>query len=611
MELPSLQNGTRGIMFKLIKQLLTLLTPIQRKQFYLLQILVVIMSFAEIMGVASIIPFMVLVGDMSQLEQDTVIAQVYQASGISSESQFVFILGVGVLIMLFFSAAVSMLTTWKLAIFANKAGTEIGVRLYTHYLKQDWLFHTSGSSAELTKKIAVETIRVTNGVLSPLMAMNARIILSITMSLALFIYDPKVAMVGIVIFSIAYFLLFSLVKVRLHDNGVTISEVHEHRFRLMNEAFGGIRDVLLLGRTSDFIQRFTKASDKLANSQGINMALTQMPRYLMELIAFGSMIALLLYLINSHNGNLGLVLPILSVYALASFKLLPAFQQIYGSLSTLKASIPAFESIQQDLINSTMQQLTISKPDSAFLKLEQQITFENITFSYPGKSEPVLKALNMSISANSVVGIVGSSGAGKSTIIDILLSLISPQHGFLKVDNKIIDKKNRRLWQNSVGFVPQSIFLSEGSIAENIAFGIPKNQIDIDKVKKALMLSNLSELVQILDNGMDTKVGERGVQLSGGQRQRVGIARALYHEAEILVFDEATSSLDGITEKMIIDAIHDFSGKKTIIMIAHRIKTVEKCDQIFFIENGKVADQGTYLELMKKNERFRNMAAHA
>jgi HlyD family secretion protein len=341
------------------------------------------------------------------------------------------------------------------------------------------------------------------------------------------------------------------------------------------------------------------------------MALTQVPRYFMELIAFGSMIALLLYLIASHNGTLGIILPILSVYALASFKLLPAFQQIYGSLATLKASIPAFESIQQDLIDSTQIQRTTLKLGKSNLHLKQQITFENVTFTYPGSREPVLKALNMSIPANSVVGIVGSSGAGKSTLIDILLSLIDPQQGHLKIDGVTVNGENRRSWQNTVGFVPQAIFLSEGTIAENVAFGIPENHIDLEKVQKALKLAHLTELVQGFEKGMNTTVGERGVQLSGGQRQRIGIARALYNEAKILVFDEATSSLDGITEKTIIDAIHDFSGKKTIIMIAHRIKTVQKCDQIFLVDKGQVVDQGTYQELMKKNEKFRNMAAHA
>ena len=192
-----------------------------------------------------------------------------------------------------------------------------------------------------------------------------------------------------------------------------------------------------------------------------------------------------------------------------------------------------------------------------------------------------------------------------------MLGLIEPQQGILKIDDKTINDKNLRSWQNTIGFVSQSIFLSEGTIAENVAFGISDYEINIGQVERALKMAHLNEFVDSLENGVNTKVGERGVQLSGGQRQRIGIARALYYEAEVLVFDEATSSLDGITEKMIMEAIHEFSGKKTIIMIAHRLKTVQKCDQIFFIDNGKVIDKGTYQELIKKNEQFKNMAEHA
>ena len=217
----------------------------------------------------------------------------------------------------------------------------------------------------------------------------------------------------------------------------------------------------------------------------------------------------------------------------------------------------------------------------------------------------------MLIPVNSVIGIVGPSGSGKSTLIDILLCLIKPQQGQLKIDNIIINDQNSRSWQNTIGFVAQNIFLSEGTIAENIAFGIPKNEIDFDQVYKALTLAHLNDLIESLEKGVHTKVGERGIQLSGGQRQRIGIARALYHKAEVLVFDEATSSLDGITEKMIMEAIHEFSGKKSIILIAHRLKTVQKCDKIFFIDKGKVVDNGTYEELIEKNEHFRNMANHA
>jgi HlyD family secretion protein len=602
-------------MLKLIKQLFSLLTPDQRKRFYGLQVLVILMAFAEILGVASIVPFMALVGDMSLLQQDTMIAEVYQASGTSSQTQFVFLLGVAVLAMLFISAVISMFTTWQLSMFATKVGTEIADRLYTHYLKQGWLFHASGSSAQLTKKIANETTRVTGQVLLPLMMMNARMGLAIFMALAIFIYDPKVAITGLMIFAVAYFVLYKIVRKRLQQNGKSVSQVHEQRFRLMNEGFGGIKDVLLLGRDEDFIKRFNQTGLTLAYSQGTNTALAQVPRYFMELVAFGSMIALVLYLIASHGENLGLILPILSVYALAGFKLLPAFQQIYASVAQIKGNISAFESIAQDLQDSLdkkdQTQNDLMKINDSHLVLSKSISLQNISFTYPGKQTPALNNLDMSVPANSVVGIVGPSGSGKSTVIDILLGLIEPQSGQLKIDDEGIANQNLRAWQNTIGFVPQSIFLSEGTIAENVAFGIPEKEIDFDQVKKALNLAHLNDLVQSLDDGVHTKVGERGVQLSGGQRQRIGIARALYHEAEVLVFDEATSALDGITEKLIMEAIHDFSGQKTIIMIAHRLKTVQKCDQIFFLDQGRVLDQGTYSELLEKNSIFREMAAHA
>lgn len=598
-------------MFKLIIKLFNLLSPQQRRHFYGLQIFVILMAFVEIIGVASIIPFMALVGDMSQLQEDGVIAKIYHYSKITSESHFVFMLGIGVLIMLFFSAVISMYTIWRLSMFANKIGVEIADRLYTYYLKQSWLFHASGSSAQLTKKIATEAQRLTDGVLVPIMQMNARIILAMFMSFSIFIYDPQVAIIGLAVFAIAYFFLFKVVKMRLQRNGTAISNVNEERYRLMNEGFGGIKDVLLLGRDFDFIRRFNITGKTLAYSQGNNAALTLVPRYFMELVAFGSMIALVLYLISSHEGNLGMVLPIFSVYALATFKLLPAFQQIYASLATIKGNIAAFESVQQDLADSVQKNLTALIPEKRSLNPKNDISLENIVFTYPDKNEITLDHLNIDIQVNSVVGIVGHSGAGKSTLIDIILGLIEPQQGQLKIDDELIDKSNRRFWQNTIGFVAQTIFLSEGSISENIAFGIPKEQIDIYKVQNALKLAHLDEFVENLKNGIDTKVGERGIQLSGGQRQRIGIARALYQKAEVLIFDEATSSLDGITEKMIMDAIHDFSGKKTIILIAHRLKTVQKCDEIFYLEKGKVVDRGSYDELIKKNENFRNMAAHA
>ncbi|MEL0114991.1 MAG: ABC transporter ATP-binding protein [Gammaproteobacteria bacterium] len=569
------------------------------------------MSFMEIIGVTSIIPFMALVGDPSQLKQDTIIAKAYLSSGIASEQEFLFLLGLFVLGMLFVSSVISMLTIWRLAIFGSQIGIELADTLYIHYLKQDWLFHSAGSSAQLTKKVSQEALRVSRGLVMPLMSINSRFLFIIFMSSSILFYDPGVAIVGLSIFVFAYIVLYKFVRQRLHNNGIAISEAHEDRFRLMNEGFGGIKDVLLLGRDNDFINRFTKSGKAFASSQGSTETLVHVPRYLMELIAFGSMIALLLYLIVNHEGDLGMILPIISVYALATFKLMPALQQIYMNIGNIKANISAFESIQLDLENSIKADLKASPPKNGFLYPAEKISLENITFTYPGKVEPALEKINISISAKNIIGIVGPSGAGKSTLIDIMLGLVIPQQGNLKVDDSIITSENNRLWQNSIGYVAQSIFLSEGTILQNVAFGIPEEHVDLDKVKSALKLACLNEFIESLDEGIYTRVGERGVQLSGGQRQRVGIARALYHQAEVLIFDEATSSLDGITEKMIMESIDQLSGKKTIIMIAHRLKTIKNCDKIFFLANGRVIDEGSYQELISKNDQFKKMALHA
>ena len=599
-------------MLKVIKQLFVLLTDKQLKQFYLLQVLVVIMAFTELLGIASIAPFMALVGDISILETNGVFAQLYQLSGLNNPMDFLFYTGVIVLVMLTFSTVISMFTTWRLSIFGARIGTEIADRLYSYYMQQSWQFHASGSSAQLTKQVSTEAARISSQIVQPLMIMNSKLVLALFISISIVIYDPVIAILGLFIFSLAYFVLYRLVRQKLESNGQQLSEVSTQRFRLMNEGFGGIKDVLLLNRSHDFITRFHDSGKVFARAQGTNIAISQVPRYFIELIAFGAMISLVLVLIKVHSGNLGEVLPILAVYALAAFKLLPALQQIYSSLSQIKGNTAAFEAVKDDLERSFDSQKTSSDTVvSTPIDLKRSIKLSNIEFSYPGKERPAVDGVNMSIPVNSVIGLVGSSGSGKSTLIDLLLGLLTPQQGGIYVDDIRITADNKRAWQDLLGFVPQSIFLSEGSIAENIAFGIPAKDISLKQVNKALNLANLTELVEQLPDGVNTRVGERGVQLSGGQRQRIGIARALYHEAEVLVFDEATSALDGITEKIVMDAIHEFSGQKTIVMIAHRLKTVEKCDLIYFMEHGKIIDHGTYQELVVRNVKFKEMAKYA
>jgi len=595
-----------------IKQLYRLLTAQQRRRLLRLQILVVMMAFAELAGIAAIGPFMAVVGDMSRLEGEGVLGNLYRLYGASDPTIFLVWLGLGVLGVLSIAAMVSVFTTWRLSLYSQQVGAELSTRLFKHYMNQDWLFHSSGSSSELTNKIAQECRRISDNVLTPLMQVNAKMVMALFIAIAIFLFNPWVALSGLVIFGLVYWGLYRAVRRRLVNNGNVVSATNRLRFKLMNEGFGGIKDTLLLARQAEFNRRFERTSRQLGRAKGTTKALSQAPRYLMELVAFGAVIMLVLYLLITHQGNLGTILPILSVYAMAGFKLLPAFQQIYSGLATVRGNIASFTILKEDLEASQY----VPGDDESTPKVgkwvpQHAIRLENITFRYPGKEEAALEGISLTIPVNGVIGLVGASGSGKSTAIDLLLGLIEPEQGQLTLDGQPLTPARRRTWQNSLGFVPQSIFLADASIRENIAFGLPPEQIDDAKVQRATQMAHLDELLERLPDGLDTRVGERGIQLSGGQRQRIGIARALYDDAEVLVLDEATSALDGITERLVMDAIHAFSGKKTIIMIAHRLATVKSCGCIYLMEEGRVIDSGTYDQLVQGNETFQRMAEHA
>ena len=597
-------------MLKALIEFFSLLPPKQRKKFYVLQTLVVIMAFAEIVGIASIVPLMALAGDPSILERDNLLGMLYLKFNIGEPYDFIFYLGLIILTIILTTSCLSMYMTWHLSMFATHVGVEIGDRLYSYYLSQDWIFHTMGSSSDLTKKIASETSRITNEIMLPLMFLNARAVLAFFVILVMFIYNPIVLTIGMSIFGLSYIALFRILRKKIEKNSANISDMFLERFKLMNEGFGGIKEILLLGRGNDLKKRFINTGKKLAHSEGFIRASASIPRFFLEMLAFSSIIALVLYLIVDAQSNLGILLPILSVYALAGMKLLPAIQQIYFNVVTIKGGFSAYEAVREDLRN--INTFSVQKDDISqqVWSKHNEIILKDVTFNYPGKTSPALKNVSLKIKPNTVVGFVGTSGSGKSTLIDVIIGLIKPQQGEVTIDGTPLAKQNLRTWQNKIGFVPQAIFLKEGSVAENVTFGIAQDLINYEQVKKALKLANLEEWVSKLENGVHTKVGERGVQLSGGQRQRLGIARALYYEVDVLVFDEGTSALDGISEKNIMDAIHSFTSQKTLIMIAHRLQTVQKCDKIFMIEKGQVVDSGTYQELIEKNKQFKEMSFH-
>ena len=596
-------------MIKSIKKLFSLLTKEHRSRFYKLQFLIVLMTILEISGVAAMAPFMALVGDINILDGNSYLAQIYQNSEIESKETFLFLIGLSVFSTMILASLTSIYTIWRLSLFSSEVGVEISNRLFVYYLRQPWLFHVSRNSAQLTKQISTEAGRMAILVVSPLLQIGAKLVFTVFMSTVLLWYNPQIAITILMFFALSYMTIFYIVRPKLELNGKDISDQLQSRFKLMSDGFGGIKDILLHNKGQYFEDKFTESGKIFAKSQGSNQAIALIPKYIMELMAFGIIILLILFLIKTYEGNLSEILPILTVYALAGFKLLPNFQNIFANLSHVRGNIASFEEIAHDLEASYKLDILNERDfvNNEKISFKKSINLNNIFFTYPGQNSPILNNLSLSIPKNSMIGIVGSSGSGKSTFIDLLLGLVKADKGEILIDNKLIDKNNIRNWQTIIGFVPQSVYLLDGSIMENISIGLAENEVCKEKVIKSIERANLTELVGSYEDGIHTQIGERGVQLSGGQRQRISIARALYNDAEVLVFDEATSSLDGITEQLVMKAINEFSGSKTIIMVAHRLTTVKNCDIIYFFNKGKVEDSGTYKELIKKNEAFKRM----
>jgi len=590
-------------MFSKIKKLFLYLDKKQKNKFIYLQGIVILNSFLEILGVASILPFISLVSNNDIILENNIFSKVYIYFNFSDVNEFILFSGFFVLLLLLISSFSAIVTTVLLSNFANQITAQISIRLFKHYVNQKWLYHLNTSSSYIINNLSQECSRVTGGIADPTMQMISRICFAIPMSLGIFIVNPLVATCGLLIFLFSYFIIYKTIRKKVFNNGIIVSKSSAEKFKVINETFGGIKNVILSNVGMHFMDKFNTQSFASAKATALNTILLRIPKYLIEFVAFGFTVILIIFL-NSHNkGNFVSIIPQLAFFTLAGYKLLPSFQQIYMNISSIKTNISALNSIEKDLQNST-EKKEIYKENKENFNNFKTIILKDLNFSFKKRKKFQITNLNLNINANSIVGIAGQSGSGKSTIANLILGLLEPTSGEIKIDGKVLDYRNMKSWQKNIGYVPQSIFLCEGSLKENIAFGIDYKNIDNELVEKAVKLAELSSFINTLPEYLDTNLGERGVQLSGGQQQRVGIARALYHDPNILIFDEATSSLDENTEKNIMNAIDKFSGFKTIIIIAHRINTLKKCDNIFLIEQGRVVDEMNFESLLKKNTNF-------
>jgi len=414
-----------------------------------------------------------------------------------------------------------------------------------------------------------------------------------------------VTTISSLIFTLSYFLLYRGSSKKLLANGRIFSNELTRRFKFLSEGLGGIQSVITLNKKNKFIKDFNLSGIPMYRAHGTNVAVSMMPKFFMEFVIFGGFVSLIMTLIYFNTGNLSSILPQMSVFGVVAIKFLPAFQQIYNGLTQIKGNLAAWDEIKEDLIMSPASNFIYTKER---MSLGENIKIRNISFRYSSKSNLIINNINLDldVTTNNVIGIIGPSGSGKSTLVNLISGLLIPTSGSINIGKEALSGHNVSKWYNNIGYVPQNVYLTDQTIMENIAFGVDKNNINKDKLKAAVDRANLSDFVNTLPNKLNTMVGEQGVQISGGQKQRIGIARALYNEPDVVIFDEATSSLDGVSEKRIMETIENLQAK-LVILVAHRLNTIKKCDIIFLMNHGKIIDQGSYTELYKRNHLIQEM----
>lgn len=576
-------------------KILYLLSTSERKQAAILLFMILIMAILDTIGVASILPFMAILTNPDLIDTNIFLISIFdffKKFGLEDKQQFLIALGFIVFGLLVTSLIFKAITNYFQLRFVHMRDYSIAKRLVESYLHQPFSWFLNRNSAELGKNIVSEVSLVSNSCIKPLIELIAKGTVTIALILLLIFTDPMLALiVGSIIGSFYIFVLYFFKNI-LKKIGNQRLLSNQLRFSILSEAFGSIKELKLRSLENKYIDQYSAAGQIFAKSQASSQIIGQLPRYVLEAVSFGGIMLLILYLIR-QSGNFNNALPVISLYVFAGYRLMPAVQQIYASFTNLTFINSALDRLYFDLKSLEKKNYTsFNKSDFSFKK---SIALRNICFTYPKSHRQALYDINLIIPAKSNVGFIGTTGSGKTTTIDVILGLLEPQKGTLEIDDQVITNQNLRSWQGLIGYVPQQIYLSDDTIAGNIAFGVDKKEIDYDRVKNISKIANLHDfIIEELPYQYQTKIGERGIRLSGGQRQRIGIARSLYHRPKLLIFDEATNALDNKTEQQVIDSISNISKEITVIMIAHRLNTIKNCDIIFKFQDGRVVDQGKF-----------------
>lgn len=560
-----------------LKKIWVLFTPHERRKAVWMLMLVILMAIAETGGVLSIMPFLSVLGRPAVIHENTWVLSLYNRLGYHNTRDFIVALGLASIAVVLASSAFKTVTLHLLNRFIHLLRHSISSRLLSRYLHQPYEFFLSRNSSVLSRNVLSEVDQLLFNLIQPLSQLIAQGAVVLAMVLLVFFYDPLTALCIVAMVGVLYGTIYGLVRKRLARIGAERQVANGHRFQSCGEALGGIKDVKVTHSATAYQEKFNHASRLYSRHLATSDTLSQSPLYLVEAVGYTGLIAIALILML-RNGDAAYVLPALGLYGFAAYRMLPATQIIYRGFAKLKFSSAALDAIHQDLL---LPEDKAAVSTDAFVP-RKEIRLEHISYAYPSTPDKcVLDHFDLVIPVGTSIGIAGKSGSGKSTLMDILLGLLQPQAGALTVDGISIDANSVTAWQRAIGYVPQQIYLADASVAENIAFGVSRDAIDMLAIERAARAAQIHDFViNELKRGYDTSLGERGIRLSGGQRQRIGIARALYHDPPVLLMDEATSALDAQTEEALNAAVHALSGSKTIIVIAHRSTSLQFCNRV-------------------------------
>jgi len=570
----------------------------RRWQFVLLLALMILASFAEILSIGAVLPFLAVLTVPSRIFVHPTAQPFIHALGLTSSEQLLLPLTISFGLAVLIAGVMRLLLLWVSTRLSFATGADLSNNIYRRTLYQPYAVHVARNSSEVISGISNKANGVIYSIIVPALTLVSASIMLSAILVALFYVDPFIAMVAFGGFGLIYAFIIRLTRRRLLIDSQCIARESIHVIKSLQEGLGGIRDVLIDGSQATYCQIYRNADQPLRRAQGNNLFISQSPRYGMEALGM-LLIAVLAYTLAQQTDGVAKAIPILGALALGAQRLLPVLQQAYGAWVGIQGG--------QASLEDTLELLDQPLPDYADLPaaeplpFQQQIRLKNLSFRYSAETPWVLQNLDITLSKGSRVGFIGTTGSGKSTLLDIIMGLLQPNEGGLEIDGQPITAVNYRNWQAHIAHVPQAIFLADSTIEENIAFGVPKELIDYERVRQASKQAQIAEIIESWPKQYQTFVGERGVRLSGGQRQRIGIARALYKQADVIIFDEATSALDNETEQAVIQAIDGLSEDLTILIIAHRLTTLKNCTQIVELGEGGIKRTGSYEEIVTQS----------